>query len=155
MFTLEDYLPCQGENTPKIDDALYREVDRVDLQYLPEGTIVLFKGIHPASNYVIEVLGPTTDPERKVKLWYAGTSGPACFIGPKSGCFITQASNLASTSLENIVCNKRPSECILEREGQYVLPLFCWDQEGKLYPNYMQSRIEAYMKIRIPINLKE
>ncbi len=154
MVNIEDYIPCQLEPAPLINQTLYKEVDRVNLQNLPEGTIVLFKGIHPASNYVIQVLGSNTDIEREVKLWYVGTSGLACFIGPQSGCFKTKAKNLASFTIDEMF-DKKILECVIKRGGQYLLPEFAWNREGILFPHPRNVRLEAYTKLRILTELDE
>ncbi len=154
MVTINDYIPCQLEPAPSIDQTLYKEVDRVNLQNLPEGTIVLFKGLHPASNYVIQVLGSNIDIEREVKLWYVGTSGPACFIGPKSGCFKTRAKNLASFTIGELF-DKQDLEGVIKRGEQYQLPEFVWNPEGILSIHPRNFRLEAYTKIRIPTGLDE
>lgn len=163
MTNLEDlFIPCQGEAKPKIDETSYEEARRVDLKNLPEGTIVLFSGKHPASNYIVEVLGsPSLGPERDVKLWYVGSGrltlfgNPACFIGPQSGCLKTKAKNLQSFTMEDCRERKPFAEGILEVNKQYTLPTFGWNEEKELYVKPYGSRIEAYTQIRVPKGLKE
>ncbi len=160
---IEDYIPCQGEQAPQIDQTRYKEVDTVNLYNLPQGTIVLFKGTHPASNYIIEVLGSSQlNSEQEVKLWYVGSDGltkfgtPACFIGPGTGCLKTKAKNLASFKLgRELFRDKKTSEGILKKREEYLLPLFSWKENKELYANYRESRIETYTKIRIPTELRE
>ncbi|OGI64705.1 hypothetical protein A2642_01895 [Candidatus Nomurabacteria bacterium RIFCSPHIGHO2_01_FULL_39_10] len=162
MDSIDDiFTPHQKENPPYIDITLYKEVNRVDLKNLPEGTRVLFSGLHPASNYLVEVLGtPELGLKRDVKLWYLGSGsfnsfGAVCLIGPQSGCLKTKAKNLYSFTINNRIQRKPDDEGILELGKQYMLPTFGWDYKKELYADTNNIRLEAYTKIKVPTELKE
>ncbi len=160
MATLDDYIftPCQGENAPIIDETKYTEVNRVDLKTLPEDTIVTFSGAHPASNYMIQVLG-TPQEEREIKIWYSGSNavawwGPICHVGPGSGCLKTKAKNLESFTIEEIAKKEKSKKGILELKKNYTIIEFAWDDQNQLYPKYEGGqRLEYYTSIKIPKEL--
>lgn len=142
------FTPCQREPAPTIDQTLYTDVPEVDLQDLEPGTIVQFKGTHPCSNYVVEILGAKSDSERNIKIWYVG-SATSCFIGPQSGCLKTKAKNLGTFILENVNLRNRTKNCILKTREEYMLPLYRWNEKGEVYPDYRDTRIETCTKIKI------
>jgi len=145
----EVFRAVQDKESPTLDEKLYTEAQRVDLKELPEGSLVSFSGVHPASNYVIEILDPLElGGKRNVNIWYIGSDGfdvlgtPACFIGPKSGCLQTEA-----RMLHSVDTNYEGEEGVLEVGKQYGLPEFKWNRDNKLYADRLNMRIEHYTRI--------
>ncbi|MBT6774320.1 hypothetical protein HOA91_03025 [Candidatus Woesearchaeota archaeon] len=149
----EVYTPIQGKEAPTLDEKLYQEVDQIDLKILQEGTIVSFSGKHPASQYIVEVLGTPGD-EREVDIWYIGsfeisetTGYPACFLPNKPpGCLRTKIENIYSIKIAEEL---EFTPGVMIKHQNYGLPEFCWEG-NRIYADSDQTRTEPYMKILAP-----
>ena len=129
---------------PSLEDVVLVEIPRVDLKTLPEGSLATFRGNHPASNYLIQVLGsPELGDQREVNLWYLATTrltlfgNPASLYCPGKGCFRSKAEAF------------RP-EGVLAVGQIYSLPNFKWGDDGELVvSNPVDTRVETYTRVAV------
>jgi len=138
----EKFKPIQNVNPPKFNEEDFEEVKRVDLKDLEVGALVLFKGVHPDSRYLLEIEGEEKTNERLIKFWYFGFG--ASFMGGK-GYLSTKAKNITASTKEEMLDEKMP-QGILERGKHYTLPEFKWNNK-RLYTGGF--RMETYKRIQL------